>query len=127
MTITRQRSVYFLSGSISYSDSSDQYYGLRIQDMRPPGLEKRMKEEKERLAEMQAELSELVALGLTMSTWPRHIPIEGLDFGNVVFKRKKPEGWFRLPLSYDVAYYKVEQGGIWINELHRLSTRRRAI
>lgn len=92
------------------------YYGLRIQDMRPPGLVKRMNEEKERLAEMQAELTELVELGLKnrftgLDSWDDNAAVE-----NVVFRRKKPEGWFRLPLGYDVAYYKVKQGGCWVNK-----------
>lgn len=108
--------VYILEDVQSRNEyNTPKYYGLRIQDMRPSGLGKRMKEEKERLAEMQAELTELVELGLHQSQrlnhWARSDFVE-----NVVFRREKPEGWFRLPLFYDVAYYQVEQGGIWVNK-----------
>lgn len=39
-------------------------YGLRIQDMRYPRLHRRFKAERERLKEMQAELTELLGLGV---------------------------------------------------------------
>ena len=67
---------------------------MRVVDFRLPSLRMRIEEEKERLAEMQAELTELAELGLKVRPSERwdDYPVE-----DVIFNRQKPDGWFRLP------------------------------